>query len=82
MQANQMSCIGSVLVSCIVFKEYFKIRSISANTRCNGMKIDIPKIKLEAAWKAVYFQGAIIFNELPEHARKETDIRAFKKQLH
>ena len=48
----------------------------------NDMKIDIPGIKLEAARKAVYFQGAIIFNELPEHTRKETDFRAFKKQLH
>ena len=67
---------------CCEFKEYFKIRNISANTRCNGMKIDIPKIKLEAARKAVYFQGAIIFNELPEHTRKEADFRAFKKQLH
>ena len=67
---------------CCEFKKYFKIRNISANTRCNGMKIDIPRIKLEAARKAVYFQGAIIFNELPEHTRKETDFRAFKKQLH
>ena len=25
---------------CCEFKKYFKIRNISANTRCNGMKID------------------------------------------
>ena len=67
---------------CCEFKEYFKIRNISANTRWNGMKIDIPRIKLEGARKATYLQGAIIFNELPEHTRKEADFRAFKKQLH
>ena len=67
---------------CCEFKEYFKIGNISTNTRCTGMKIDIPRIKLEAARKAVYFHGAIIFNKLPKHSRKETDFRAFKKQLH
>ena len=67
---------------CCEFKEYFEIRSTSAYTTCNGMKIEIPRIKLEAARKATYFQGAIVFNELPEHIRKETDFRDFETQLH
>ena len=63
---------------CSQFKEYFKIQ----NSTANDMKIDLPRIKLEAARKVNYFQGAIIFNKLPEHTRKETDFRGFKTQLH
>ena len=63
------------------FKEYYTIRKTTANTRCNGTKLDIPKIKLEAARKSTYYQGAIVFNELPENTRKETNYRTFKKQL-
>ena len=66
---------------CREFKEYYMIRKTTANTRCNGTKLEIPKIKLEAARKSTYYQGAIVFNELPENTRKETDFRTFKKQL-
>ena len=38
-------------------------------------------MKLEAARKSTYYQGAIVFNELPENTRKETNYRTFKKQL-
>ena len=64
---------------CSEFKEYYMIRKTTANTRCNGTKLEIPKIKLEAARKSTYYQGAIVFNELPENTRKETDFRTFKK---
>ena len=64
---------------CCEFKQYFKMQNTSANTRCNGTKIDVPRIKLETARKATYFQGAIIFSELSEHTRKETDFKVFKK---
>ena len=66
---------------CSELKEYYTIRKTTANTRCNGTKLDIPKIKLEAARKSTYYQGAIVFNELPEDTRKETNYRTFKKQL-
>ena len=66
---------------CSEFKEYYTIQKTTANTRCNGTKLDIPKIKLEAARKSTYYQGAIVVNELPENTRKETNYRAFKKQL-
>ena len=66
---------------CSEFKENYTIRKTTANTRCNGTKLDIPKIKLEAARKSTYYQGAIVFNELPENTRKETNYRTFKKQF-
>ena len=63
-----------------MFKEYFKLRT-TANTRGNGTRIEISKIKLEAARKSTYYQGAIVFYGLPENMREESDFRAFKKQL-
>ena len=48
---------------------------INLNTRRNGTKIEVPKIKLEAASKCTYFQGAIIFDELPTDTRKETNFQ-------
>ena len=55
------------------FKKCCKILKTAVNTRCNGTKIEIPKIKLEATWKSTYYQGAIVFNGLPKNMRKETD---------
>ena len=66
---------------CSEFKEYYMIRETTANTRCNGTKLEIPKIKLEATRTLIYYQGTTVFNELPENTRKGTDLRTFKQQL-
>ena len=41
---------------CDVFKDCFKFKTTSINTRNNGKKLIIPKIKLEAARASFKFQ--------------------------
>ena len=52
------------------------IVSLHENIRC---KIEIHKIEVEATRKSMYNQGAIVFNELSTHLRKETEFRTSKK---
>ena len=63
------------------FKEYYKMKRTNVNTRNNGTKIEIPKIKLEIARKSTYYQGTIVFNELPITTRKENNFQTFKRNL-
>ena len=64
---------------CDVFDDYFKFKSTSINTRNNGKKLIIPKIKLEAARASFRYQGVKLFNSLPTKVRLEGDFNVFKK---
>ena len=55
---------------CTNFKNYFDFFS-GGNTRNQGILLRLPKTKLEAAWKSFYFQGAMVFNNLPIEIRKD-----------
>ena len=48
------------------------------NTRGNNCKFRLPKIWSEAGRKLSYYQGALIFNSLPENIRKENSFILFK----
>ena len=43
------------------------------NTRSSRMKIEIPKINLEAARKSAFYNGAIIVREFPTNVGEETN---------
>jgi hypothetical protein len=66
---------------CDVFEDYFKFKTTYINTRDNGNKLIIPKIKLEAARASFKFQGVKLFNSLPIKARLENDFNVFKKSF-
>lgn len=66
---------------CSKFNDYFEVRKTIINTRGNGSKLSIPKVHLEAARKAVYYQGTIVFNKLPKDIRQEKDFKRFKEKL-
>lgn len=65
---------------CMNFKNYFELCS-GRNTRNQGILLRLPKAKLETARKAFYFQGALIFNNLPIEIRREKDFLCFSKLL-
>ena len=66
---------------CSHFKNLFNLKYNSKNTRNNGTKIEVPKIKLEAARASFFYQGAILFNNLPKDLRVESDFSKFKVLL-
>ena len=43
--------------------------------------IRVPKVKLEVASSSFYFQGAIIYNNLPREIRMEKNYLKFKSLL-
>ena len=65
---------------CTNFKNYFDLCS-GRNTRNQGILIRLPKTKLEAARKSFYFQGAMVFNNLPIEIRKEKEFACFCRFL-
>ena len=64
---------------CDMFDDYFKFKSTSINTRNNGEKLIIPKIKLEAARASFKYQGVKLLNSLSAKVRLECDFNVFKK---
>ena len=48
------------------------------NTRGNNCKFRLPKIRSESGRKLSHYQGALIFNSLPENIRKENSFILFK----
>ena len=63
------------------FGDYFKCKKTKVNTRDNGTKVVMPRIKLETARKSAFYQGAKIFNLLPIEYRSMKDLDSFKKLL-
>jgi len=73
-------CIHSNDVSSL-FKDYYVMRNTNVNTRNNGSQLEIPKIKLEIARKSTFYQGTILFNNLPRGIRQENNFLIFKNKL-
>ena len=44
------------------------------------MKLRLPKVKTESGRKMFSFQGALIFNKLPEDLRNETSLLIFNQK--
>ena len=48
------------------------------NTRNNNKSVVIPKVRTEAGRKTFSFQGAKVFNNLPNNLQTETSLLRFK----
>ena len=48
------------------------------NTRNNNKSVVIPKVRTETGRKTFSFQGAKIFNKLPNNLQTETSLLRFK----
>ena len=51
------------------------------DTRGNGSRLILPKVKTEVGRKAFAFQGALIFNGLPASIRDERYFLTFKRKI-
>ena len=67
--------------SCDIFNCYFSALSHQRSTRNNGIGIALPKVKLESARKGFYFQGGLIYNNLPLDIRQLKSIVLFRSAL-
>ena len=63
------------------FKSYLSLNCHEKTTRNNGKLIRVPKIRLEAARKSFYFQGASKYNKLPVYIRDTDYIVIFKNSI-
>ena len=66
---------------CENFENYFMVQDLKITTRNSGYMVKVPKVKLEVARKSFYFQGAVIYNELPRDIRIEKNFTKFKSHL-
>ena len=66
---------------CNSFKNYFQIKTTQVNTRSNGTMLSIPKVKLNVSRSSFYFQGTVVFNDLPKYIRTEKNFTTFKTKL-
>ena len=66
---------------CDNFKNYFQTIVSQHETRNNGRLVRLPKVRLEAARKAFFFNGGRIFNKLPINIRNSNDLKSFKLLL-
>ena len=58
----------------------FEKISHQRETRGNNSKLRLPKVKTESCRKMFSFQGALIFNKLPEDLRNETSLLIFNQK--
>ena len=72
-------CINNM--TCDSFKSYFSLNYHEKTTGNNGKLIRNPKIRLEAARKSFYFQGACKYNKLPVYIRDTDSIVIFKNSI-
>ena len=62
------------------FNGIFNKFSHQKETRGNNSKLRLPKVKTESGRKMLLFQGALVFNQLPEDLRNETSLLHFKQR--
>ena len=53
------------------FEDYFELISHEKGTGNNNRMLITPKITLESAKKAFYYNGAVVYNSLPLEKRTE-----------
>ena len=63
------------------FEDYFKFKNTTMSARSNGNKLEMPRIKLEAARATFKYQGINLFNSLSKDVRIETDFNRFKQLI-
>jgi hypothetical protein len=63
------------------FNNYFERISHDKGTRNNNKILRVPKIKLQSTKKAFFYNGVLLFNQLPVDTRAETDFWLFHKKL-
>ena len=63
------------------FEDYFELISHGKGTRNNNRILGTPKIKLESAKKAFFYNGAVVYNSLPLEIRTEATYHDFCKKL-
>ena len=68
-------------LSCEPFNEYFQIMKHGRNTRNDGYSVILPRVKLVAAKKGFFYQGASTFNSLPPSVRKKSTFVSFRTAL-
>ena len=61
-----------------VFGNYFIRHNHKVNTHKNNKSVVIPKVRTETGWKTFLFQGAKIFNNLPNSLQTEKSLLRFK----
>ena len=66
---------------CTPFKGYFTKIEHNINTRNNGCSLKLPKAKLEFGRRSFAFQGALVYNTLPQHLRNLNSRLLFKSNL-
>ena len=64
-----------------VFKDYFEKVNHGKRTRGDAVNLKLPKTKLEAFRKSIQFQGALLFNKLPNELKVENSLLRFKTKL-
>ena len=63
------------------FRQFYNKLSHSMSTRGNNSKLLLPKVRTEFGRKAMSFQGALVFNELPPTIRNEQYFANFKRKI-
>ena len=53
----------------------------NVNTRGNNKNLVVPKVRTETGRKTFSFQGAKVFNNLPDYLKIETSILRFKAHI-
>ncbi len=67
----------SLLASCLGFSKL----NHGKNTRGNGLKLVLPKVKTESGKKAFAFQGTKLYNKLTRELKEERSLLLFKSKL-
>ena len=87
-----VECIRKRRICTDVFKSIHKIghdmnlglfvrQNHSINTRGNNSLLTLNKVRTEAGRSTFFFQGALLFNQLNEELRNETDFTSFKNGI-
>ena len=63
------------------FMDYFEYVSHEYSTRNNNKLLRLPKIKLESSKKSFFYNGAKVYNTLPNHMRAVDNKHEFLKIL-
>lgn len=63
------------------FENYFELISHQQSTRNNNKLLRVPRINLQSTKKSFFFNGALVYNQLPLDARTMNDFSLFYKKV-
>jgi len=64
-----------------LFDNYFTYVRHNYNTRQNVFNVTVPKVDTEAAKKALYYSGAVSFNNMSRSLKEINSLLLFKSNL-